>query len=127
MIIPTRRSRGRWGAMSGFRPNTGSDQMRLGTIISGLAACVLASAAPVEAQEAEAPLDMVALRALYSGEPQDWPRPVLQPDAVFTEFGPTPQITDPPDNPSTPEKIAFGRMLFNDPRLSGSGQIACAS
>jgi cytochrome c peroxidase len=30
-------------------------------------------------------------------------------------------------NPSTPEKIALGQMLFFDPRLSGSGVIACAS
>jgi len=32
-----------------------------------------------------------------------------------------------PDNPSTPEKIELGRMLFFDPRLSSSGVISCAT
>jgi cytochrome c peroxidase len=36
-------------------------------------------------------------------------------------------VTEPPDNPSTPEKIALGRLLFWDPILSGSGDIACAT
>ena len=94
--------------------------------IIALAGFFLASVGSAAAQDAAAP-DMAALRLLYSGQPQDWPRPVLQPGAVFTEFGPTPPVTDPPGNPSTPEKIAFGKMLFDDPRLSGSGQIACAS
>ena len=30
-------------------------------------------------------------------------------------------------NPSTPEKVALGQMLFFDPRLSGSGAISCAT
>ncbi len=32
-----------------------------------------------------------------------------------------------PDNPSTPEKIELGKMLFFDPRLSSSGVISCAT
>ncbi len=35
--------------------------------------------------------------------------------------------TRPRDNPSTPEKVALGRLLFWDPILSGSGDIACAT
>jgi cytochrome c peroxidase len=31
------------------------------------------------------------------------------------------------NNPSTPEKVALGQALFFDPRLSGSGVIACAT
>jgi cytochrome c peroxidase len=31
------------------------------------------------------------------------------------------------NNPSTPEKVALGQALFFDPRLSGSGAIACAT
>jgi cytochrome c peroxidase len=31
------------------------------------------------------------------------------------------------DNPPSPEKIALGKQLFFDPRLSGSGVISCAS
>src|SRR5213079_2139559 len=33
----------------------------------------------------------------------------------------------PPDNPQTPEKIALGRALFFDPRLSLDGTVACSS
>jgi cytochrome c peroxidase len=36
-------------------------------------------------------------------------------------------IPAPPDNPLTPEKIALGAKLFADPRLSGKGDLACAS
>jgi cytochrome c peroxidase len=37
------------------------------------------------------------------------------------------RAADPPDNPSTPEKVALGRLLFWDPVLSGAGDIACAT
>lgn len=93
-------------------------------------ACFLTSAG-VSAQNASAPVSaaeraaqMAELRQLYAGKPADWPRPTLQPTAVFTEFGPTPPVPGPK---AKDEKIEFGRMLFNDPRISGSGQIACAS
>lgn len=33
----------------------------------------------------------------------------------------------PEDNPSTPEKIALGKVLFFDPRLSGNNVMACAT
>ena len=33
----------------------------------------------------------------------------------------------PDDNPQTPEKIALGKQLFFDPRLSADGTISCAS
>jgi cytochrome c peroxidase len=36
-------------------------------------------------------------------------------------------VPSPPDNPTTPEKVALGRLLFWDPILSGSGDIACAT
>jgi cytochrome c peroxidase len=32
----------------------------------------------------------------------------------------------PADNPLTPQKIALGRQLFNDPRLSGDGATSCS-
>lgn len=38
-----------------------------------------------------------------------------------------PRLTIPADNPQTPEKIALGRSLFNDKRLSADGSISCAS
>ena len=36
-------------------------------------------------------------------------------------------VTDPADNPSTPEKISLGRLLFFDPILSGNRDVACAT
>lgn len=32
-----------------------------------------------------------------------------------------------PDNPATPAKVALGRALFDDPRLSGDESLSCAS
>ena len=36
-------------------------------------------------------------------------------------------MASPPDNPTTPEKAALGRMLFFDKRLSGDGRRSCYS
>ena len=44
--------------------------------------------------------------------------------AGLAALGPPPV---PADNPPTPGKIALGKMLFFDPRLSGDGSISCAS
>lgn len=33
----------------------------------------------------------------------------------------------PEDNPTTEEKVALGKMLYHDPRLSSTGTVACAS
>jgi cytochrome c peroxidase len=38
-----------------------------------------------------------------------------------------PSLNIPADNPQTPEKIALGKQLFNDKRLSADGTISCAS
>lgn len=38
-----------------------------------------------------------------------------------------PAMQVPADNPQTPQKIALGKQLFADPRLSGSGKTACQS
>jgi cytochrome c peroxidase len=37
------------------------------------------------------------------------------------------QVKSPPDNPSTPQKIELGRLLFYDPILSGDKDVSCAS
>jgi cytochrome c peroxidase len=36
-----------------------------------------------------------------------------------------PAVVHPADNPGTAQKVALGRMLFFDPRLSGSGRNSC--
>jgi len=33
----------------------------------------------------------------------------------------------PADNPTTPEKIALGKLLYHDPRLSSTGTVSCSS
>jgi cytochrome c peroxidase len=38
-----------------------------------------------------------------------------------------PAVVHPADNPATPDKIALGKQLFVDARLSGSGKTACQS
>lgn len=36
-------------------------------------------------------------------------------------------VPAPADNPTTPEKVALGKQLFFDPRLSGGNSVSCAS
>ncbi|MDZ4657343.1 MAG: cytochrome c peroxidase [Bythopirellula sp.] len=67
------------------------------------------------------------LRKLYASAPSTWPAPHVDDDVEWHELGPIPEVVPPEDNPSTKEKIELGRLLFFDPRISGSGQIACAS
>src|SRR5436189_6294024 len=43
-------------------------------------------------------------------------------------FSPLPLVAPAPsDNPTTPAKVALGRLLFWDPILSGAGDTACAT
>jgi cytochrome c peroxidase len=53
--------------------------------------------------------------------------PSVRPDAALLDFHRPLKSPVSRSNPSTPEKIALGHMLFFDPRLSGSGVISCAS
>ncbi len=65
------------------------------------------------------------LRKLYAGAPDQWPRPQLGEGAVFEEFGPLPPR---PELEGRDAVLAeLGEELFNEPRLSASGQFACAS
>jgi cytochrome c peroxidase len=45
---------------------------------------------------------------------------------VFAQALPT-KAPAPADNPTTAAKVALGKMLYHDPRLSSSGTISCAS
>ena len=38
-----------------------------------------------------------------------------------------PPVPEPADNPITPEKVALGRLLYFDPRMSADGSISCNS
>jgi cytochrome c peroxidase len=67
------------------------------------------------------------LREIYSGDPADWPSPHADAGVAWREIGRLPAVEHPADNPHSLAKEQLGRMLFFDPRLSGSGQMACAS
>lgn len=69
----------------------------------------------------------VELRTAYARPPADWPRPTLDPGVVHRELGLLPPAAHPADNPHSKEREELGRALFFDARLSGSGQLACAS
>ncbi|WP_235905523.1 cytochrome-c peroxidase [Tautonia marina] len=67
------------------------------------------------------------LRDIYAGPPSDWPAPLVDEGVEWVELGLLPEPPHPPENPYSDAKAELGKMLFFDPRLSGSGQIACAS
>lgn len=61
----------------------------------------------------------------YRQPPEKWPPFVVDLGVRATELGPLPAV--PSVSWHTPRTEALGRLLFFDPRLSGSRQIACAS
>lgn len=67
------------------------------------------------------------LRRAYARPTADWPAAWLEAGVVAQEMAPLPPVVHPADNPTSTAKVALGRRLFEDPRLSRSGQIACAS
>ena len=70
------------------------------------------------------------LRKLYgSGDYSKWPLPLLHDSARsgFRDITSLGEVLHPADNPSNDAKRELGKILFFDPRLSVSGQIACAS
>jgi cytochrome c peroxidase len=53
-----------------------------------------------------------------------WSTDSVRPASAADILGPVPI---PADNPQTPEKVALGKLLFFDPRLSGPNTVACAT
>ncbi|PQJ76792.1 cytochrome-c peroxidase [Polaribacter glomeratus] len=82
-------------------------------------------------KEKEEYKDISHLRKLYSQpDASKWPKPHLDSlidKATFKDIGVLPEVEYPIDNPYSNEKKQLGKTLFFDPRLSKSGQIACAS
>ena len=69
------------------------------------------------------------LRAAYAKPSAQWPAPTLDAEVKprFVELGLLPPVPYPTNNLYSEAKAELGKKLFFDPRLSGSGQIACAS
>ncbi|MHC0444999.1 cytochrome-c peroxidase [Flavobacterium sp. 3-218] len=75
--------------------------------------------------------DIQELRKVYSsGDTSKWPAAELHENvdkSKFQDIGALPAVPYPAYNPYSKEKESLGKILFFDPRLSRSGQIACAS
>ena len=67
------------------------------------------------------------LRELYRKPSTSWPAPTVDAGVKWKEIGLLPDVEHPAENPHSVAKAELGKMLFFDPRLSGSGQMACAS
>lgn len=68
-----------------------------------------------------------SLRALYSKPASQWPRPLVDDAIEWQELG---RLSESPlmgKQDSLKEMIELGKVLFFDPKLSGSGKISCAS
>lgn len=69
-------------------------------------------------------------RAMYAKPVSEWAKPALDKsiENEWEEFAPLPKNAPfPADNPYSYPKKELGERLFNDTRLSKSGQFACAS
>ncbi|MEW4455540.1 cytochrome c peroxidase [Bremerella sp. JC817] len=67
------------------------------------------------------------LRTVYSQPADKWPAPHVDEGVKWKEIGLLPEVVHPPENPHSDAKEALGKALFFDPRISGTGQMACAS
>lgn len=72
--------------------------------------------------------DFTWLRSLYERPLIDWPKAEIDSGVHYNEWAPLPA---PPiwksTDPTIKAKLALGKMLFFDPRLSASKQISCSS
>ncbi len=66
------------------------------------------------------------LRAAYRQPPAAWPAPHVDAGIAYVELGPAPAPVPLQDDRARAQ-VLLGQTLFFDPRLSGSGQVACAT
>ncbi|CAB4244340.1 Cytochrome c551 peroxidase (fragment) [Methylacidimicrobium sp. AP8] len=52
---------------------------------------------------------------------------IIDPDQAKQIFGVLPKVAENPQNPVTPEKVALGKSLYFERRLSKSSSISCSS
>ena len=62
-----------------------------------------------------------------TGESRQERTPTLPEDDITKLAALPTEVPTPADNPSSPQKIALGRLLFFDPILSGHKDVACAT
>ena len=101
----------------------------IGAAFVGLVWSALSSAQPSDAPDhgldcgPQVCAPGAALREAYEGAREHWPAPHLDADIDYVELGALPR----PDFDFNDPLIALGRDLFDEPRLSASGQFACSS
>lgn len=99
--------------------------------IGWMLAWPLAQAQDTERCAAAAPgsqAHQACIAALYRQPIAQWPAPDIDAGIAWQEMAALPErAPSPPENPHTEAKAVLGERLFNDPKLSRSGQIACAS
>ena len=88
--------------------------------------CLLISGLTAESNLVLSQQEADSLRATYSKPTGEWPRPWLDSGVVHRELGTLPK-SPLSGNDSLKPMIELGKTLFFDPRLSGSGQISCAT
>ena len=73
--------------------------------------------------------DLSQYRQMYAKPINEWSKPTIDASvSEWEEFAPIPRTAPAPkDNEFVHTKAHLGRNLFNDPRLSKSGQFACES
>ena len=71
--------------------------------------------------------NLTRYRELYAKPVSEWAKPNIDPSVEneWQELAPLPKPEFPADNPYSLVKAFLGLKLFNEPRLSKSGQIAC--
>lgn len=126
----------------------------LGGMLAAVTLALLFAATPTRADEASTSAaapppcrtisghwDAACLRAMYGDVPARWPQPAIDQGVRWTEWSVVPPAGAPPEtwtasNPGQarlnadlrqPAIITLGAVLFADPRLSGNGQISCAT
>lgn len=68
-----------------------------------------------------------SLRNLYNQPTANWPKPLIDSGVKWQELGILPNAPIREGSPLTKNLVALGKVLFYDPRLSGSNQISCIS
>lgn len=100
--------------------------MRVSHVI-GLGLTILVSSGACEKKAKEPPPPPASATTPRATEPAKTVAPALDLAQVRALFKPLPSRFDTPENPATPEKIALGRMLYFDTRLSRGQDLSCAS
>lgn len=70
---------------------------------------------------------LAAMLISCTGESKQEKTPALPEDDITKLAALPADVPVPVDNPSSPEKVALGRLLFFDPILSGHKDVACAT